>query len=276
MQLEPDDLESAYTRVEEAGRGQAVLNALREVDPTILSLKILMVKSVLSTPTPVLFVESSSGGDATNMWPMTTAGSGFKRLFLLVAQAAAAKGLVCLDDPDCFLHPKMFRLLATFLWDLVEKHGAQVLVATHSIDFMIELARDINGAPRSPLYGLFGFERSEAESRELLELPRARAGARASREPRANVRHVVADQATDLDPRRSGALPSPLLRGLAAHAEPRRERAVVDVLGRRGPCCVAHAATTPHHPDLVPPAFPPRGPWSHRAGRVRPGPLTSR
>ncbi len=117
-------LEDAYTRIEQAGRLQDVIRALRGSMPGLSDLRILKVDSdfVLHT-----FTEGRAPV------PAFLAGDGFKR-FLAIAAAAseAIDGVVLLEEPESFQHPRYLRELASLL-RLTAARGAQVVLSTHSI-----------------------------------------------------------------------------------------------------------------------------------------------
>jgi hypothetical protein len=148
-----DALETAWTYAVQNGYSREVVKAVKEIDPSIASLQLLLTDN-----TPVLVAESDIGAARLNVWPVAVGGSGFKRLLTLVAQLSGATGVVCVDDPDAFLHPKIFTQLARLFWGLV-RNGAQVVVATHNPDLIDVLAREMNGPPDTDLFGVYGFKR---------------------------------------------------------------------------------------------------------------------
>jgi len=123
---------------------------------------------------------------ADDVWPVALAGSGFKRLLSLLCQVSGATGLVCVDDPDAHMHPRLFHHVATVLWKLVDD-GAQVMIATHSVDLVAAIADPINGPPRSEKLGVYGLTRDSAgtvsctvrQKGAAAQLPRSRDDLRA-------------------------------------------------------------------------------------------------
>lgn len=148
-----DALEHLWSLAVKDGYSNEVLEASKRLDPSIVSLQL-----ILEGPNTILYAESDMGLPRRSVWPVAVGGSGFKRLLSLVAQLSGATGLICIDDPDAFLHPKMFEQVATLLWGLV-RNGAQVVVATHSLELIDTFAKDINGSPESEQFGVFGFSR---------------------------------------------------------------------------------------------------------------------
>jgi len=130
-------LEDAYTRVEQAGRLQDVIRALRGSMPGLTDLRILKVESdfVLHTFT-----------EGRPPIPAFLAGDGFKR-FLSIASAAgeAADGVLLLEEPESFQHPRYLRELAARLRATAAR-GAQVVLSTHSIE-LIDLLLGEEGSP---------------------------------------------------------------------------------------------------------------------------------
>ncbi len=149
-------IEAAMTFAEKSGHRRAVMELLRRVDPSITDLRILIGER----NEPVLHAITDRNGIDT-AWPVALAGSGFKRLLTLLCQVSGAKGLVCVDDPEAHMHPKLFKQLATVLWQLVD-NGAQVMLATHSLDLIAAIVEPINGTPKSAQLGIIGLARERS------------------------------------------------------------------------------------------------------------------
>lgn len=63
-------------------------------------------------------------------------GDGYKRLlYIACVLAAQAGGLVLLEEPECFQHPKHLRELAQLIWGAIDQ-GTQVVLSTHSLDLL--------------------------------------------------------------------------------------------------------------------------------------------
>lgn len=120
-------LEEAYTRIDQTGQLGKVVKSLGRSMRGLTDLRILKVGTdfVLHT-----FFESGSPV------PAYLAGDGFKR-FLEVAAAAVGttKGVVLLEEPESFQHPRYLQELATLL-HLAAREGTQVILSTHSIELI--------------------------------------------------------------------------------------------------------------------------------------------
>lgn len=120
-------LEEAYTRIDRTGQLGKVVKSLGRSMPGLTDLRILKVGTdfVLHT-----FFESGSPV------PAYLAGDGFKR-FLEVAAAAVSttKGVVLLEEPESFQHPRYLQELATLL-HLAAREGTQIILSTHSIELI--------------------------------------------------------------------------------------------------------------------------------------------
>jgi len=69
-------------------------------------------------------------------YPVAFAGDGFRRVLLVAATMAKAKGgVAALDEPEAFAHPKMFGVLCQLIHRAIDE-GTQVMIATHSLEFV--------------------------------------------------------------------------------------------------------------------------------------------
>lgn len=163
----PGHLENSVSFAERNGHRKAIMEMVRFVDPSIVDLRILMADD----ERPVLYAATEIDGKEV-VWPASLAGSGFKQLLTLVCKVAGATGLVCVDDPEAYLHPRLFEHVADILWRLVEQ-GAQVILSTHSVDLIAEIAARLNGGPESTQLGLYGLAR---DANGIMTLPVRRTG----------------------------------------------------------------------------------------------------
>ncbi len=125
-------LEDAYTRIDEARRLPIVLKALARSLPGLKDLRILKVGQDF-----VLHTFFESGAPV----PAYVAGDGFKR-FLEVAAAtvSAPRGVVLLEEPESFQHPRYLHELA-MLFHLAAHDGTQIILSTHSLELIDLLVR---------------------------------------------------------------------------------------------------------------------------------------
>lgn len=120
-------LEEAYTRIDQTGQLGKVVKSLGRSMPGLTDLRILKVGTDF-----VLHTFFDSGSPV----PAYLAGDGFKR-FLEVAAAAVSttKGVVLLEEPESFQHPRYLQELATLL-HLAAREGTQIILSTHSIELI--------------------------------------------------------------------------------------------------------------------------------------------
>lgn len=125
------------------------LDFLRLVRPDIASVESIAVGD---RDEPFVF-ESTARGSVS--YPLAFAGDGFRRSLRTAATlASAAGGVAALDEPEAFAHPSLQGSLAKLIRGATEK-DVQVLVATHSLEFVRTLAREFESAPeRFAIVGL--------------------------------------------------------------------------------------------------------------------------
>jgi predicted ATPase len=121
------ELEDAYTRIDSAGQLDKVVKALRRSMGGLVDLRILKVGSD--------FLLHTFFDDRPPV-PAYLAGDGFKRFLALAAAAVATpKGVVLLEEPEAFQHPRYLRELATLLL-LAAHDGTQIILSTHSLELI--------------------------------------------------------------------------------------------------------------------------------------------
>lgn len=120
-------LEEAYSRLEDAGQVSAVVKALQRSMPGLTDLRILKVG-------PDFILHGIR--DKERPVPIYVAGDGLKRFLTLAAAMMDSKGgVVLLEEPESFQHPRYLKELATLLV-LAAKSGTQVILSTHSIELI--------------------------------------------------------------------------------------------------------------------------------------------
>jgi hypothetical protein len=83
--------------------------------------------------------------------PLYLAGDGLRRLFRIACHLAEARdGVVLIEEPECFQHPKAMDDFTRLLWAAVGQ-GTQVVFSTHSLEllanvFAAEEGRDLSKA----------------------------------------------------------------------------------------------------------------------------------
>ena len=75
-------------------------------------------------------------GTARKVYPLAYAGDGFRRALLIAAALARASGgVVAIDEPEAFAHPRLHSALVKMM-RRGTKEGTQVVLATHSLEFV--------------------------------------------------------------------------------------------------------------------------------------------
>ena len=121
------ELEDAYTRIDEAGQLEKVVTALQRSMGGLADLRILKVGSDFMLHT--FFTDRPPV-------PAYLAGDGFKRFLALAAAAVGTpKGVVLLEEPEAFQHPRYLQELATLLI-LAAQEGTQIILSTHSLELI--------------------------------------------------------------------------------------------------------------------------------------------
>jgi len=127
-------LEDAYTSITGAGRIRSVVEALAKSMKGLTDLRILkagddfILHAVFEDGPPV---------------PVYLTGDGSKRLVELAAAilGVAQDGVVLLEEPECYQHPRHLRELAALLVESA-KAGRQIILSTHSIE-LVDLLLDV-------------------------------------------------------------------------------------------------------------------------------------
>jgi predicted ATPase len=120
-------LEDAYSRIERSGQVAAIVNALQRSMAGLSDLRILKSGSD--------FILHTFCGRNRPV-PAYVAGDGFKRfLELASAVVVSERGVVLLEEPEAFQHPRYLTELASLLLQAT-KEGSQVILSTHSIELI--------------------------------------------------------------------------------------------------------------------------------------------
>lgn len=125
-------LEDAYSAIEQTGSLSVVIDALRTSMPNLRDLRILKIEDEFILH---LFVDEGPP------IPAYLAGDGLKRLLAIAASISkAAGGVVLLEEPECFQHPRYLRELVRLLANAVQSN-TQVVMTTYSSDLIDLLLR---------------------------------------------------------------------------------------------------------------------------------------
>ncbi|MFL5349815.1 MAG: AAA family ATPase [Hyalangium sp.] len=133
----PSQLEELFSWAELAGRREWLISLLRPLLPGLKDIRILVPRK-----RPTVFIEDDSG-----RWPLTMAGDGFKRLFVLATRIAAANArFTLIEEPETFLHVGAFSQVARLIWDAMKPQTAgsneqwplepHIFITTHSLEYL--------------------------------------------------------------------------------------------------------------------------------------------
>lgn len=140
-----EPLADVYSRAARAGRKGLALSLLRELfgQPDI-DLEVLSEEN-----TPSLYIERNSGST-----PVGREGEGVQS-FLKIALYGAdiAGGLMSIEEPETYQHPRAIRLTAKVLAKLVER-DVQVVLTTHSMELIRCLCEETNYSDETVVFNL--------------------------------------------------------------------------------------------------------------------------
>ncbi len=142
------DESESLSLVQAAGKSayQRMLTQLRAVDP---ALRDISPRKVGGTWIVHMVYDDRD-------LPFAVAGDGIKRLFHLACiLGSLGRGVLLLEDPECYQHPGALGALAHMLWIAVEA-GTQIILSTHSLelfDYIAVSARESEG--RAKQFGVY-------------------------------------------------------------------------------------------------------------------------
>jgi predicted ATPase len=120
-------LENAYSELEKTGQLKRAIQALSSSMTGLTDLRILkadqtfVLHAVMQDPPPI---------------PVFAAGDGFKRFLELAASMVSPEpGVVLLEEPESYQHPRYMRALATLML-LSARAGTQIILSTHNIELI--------------------------------------------------------------------------------------------------------------------------------------------
>lgn len=132
----PVSLNTAYSEAVRQGRKREVMTLLRDLIPDVESIEILTEND----DTPALYITK-----ATHSVPVSLSGDGVQSfLQLALGLAAQAGGLVLVEEPEVYQHPRAIQQTAAALLASIRR-DVQVVVTTHSlelIDYVLDAATD--------------------------------------------------------------------------------------------------------------------------------------
>lgn len=132
-------LEDAYTSLERVGRVKSVVQALSKSMKGLVDLRIL--KSGEDFILHAIF-------DGQSPVPVYLTGDGSKRLVDLASAILGVDpdGVVLLEEPECYQHPRYLRELASLLIESA-KTNRQIILSTHSME-LVDLLLEAGEAER--------------------------------------------------------------------------------------------------------------------------------
>jgi len=149
------ELRTALTAIKLSPWYPQWLEFLKLVRPNIVSVESLAIGD---RDEPFVF-ENAAG--TSRSYPVAYAGDGFRRSLRTAATLASATGgIAALDEPEAFAHPSLQGSLARLIHGATEK-DVQVLVATHSLEFVRTLAREFESAPER--FAIVGLRRVDVD-----------------------------------------------------------------------------------------------------------------
>ena len=120
------DLTDVLTEAKQSGRAEAAVDLLRSVIPDLVNLEILKLGQRFG----VAMVSK------TGAVPVAMSGDGVRSLArLALSLAAAADGLVLLEEPEVHQHPAAIKQSARAIVEATRR-GVQVVLTTHSLDLV--------------------------------------------------------------------------------------------------------------------------------------------
>lgn len=131
-----EPLSELYSHLAREGKHKLVAAALRRVMPRSSSLAILTERGDSE-----LYVVPEEGAAV----PVSESGDGIHAFVRLAIQLAAGQdGLVIIEEPETFQHPRAMMQTCDAIWDAVTS-GTQVMLSTHSlelIDMLVEAGKE--------------------------------------------------------------------------------------------------------------------------------------
>ncbi len=121
-------LREAMSTIKRTAWYDDMFSYLQELRPRLTSIESLAVGD---RDEPHMFEK-----DPREVYPVAYAGDGFRRSLLIAAAFARAKGgVVAIDEPEAFAHPKLFAVFTRLVKRAIAD-GTQVFFATQSLEFV--------------------------------------------------------------------------------------------------------------------------------------------
>jgi predicted ATPase len=125
------DLSKSFTKAVQQGFRGRLQDLLRNVLPGLVSIQILTEDDDSSN----VYLEWSNGAV-----PLSISGDGIAAMLQVAIEAVLVEkgGLILVEEPEVFLHPKAISVVAGLLRELM-REGRQVVITTHSLELIDSL-----------------------------------------------------------------------------------------------------------------------------------------
>lgn len=122
-------IENLYSQVQDAGQGKLLSDIVRAVIPSLEKIELLSYNNISVLRTSF---ENRSV-------PVAYAGDGIYALIRFIMELILAQdGVIFVEEPETHQHYRTIALSAKAIWEAV-KRGIQVILTTHSMEFLDEL-----------------------------------------------------------------------------------------------------------------------------------------
>ena len=122
----PDEIRQIISRADLDHRLASVVKLLTTFIPGLTDLRLLQPGT-----RPAIFAVE---GEAR--YPLSEAADGAKRALSISERIVRdSSGLILIEEPEAFMHPRAMRAIASVLWGAIEM-GKQVVFTTHSLEFI--------------------------------------------------------------------------------------------------------------------------------------------
>ena len=150
--MSSDHMDSAYTAVFRSGNDSEWLKRLKILQPGLKG-----ISPVKEGDGWKIFVRLEDFS-----LPIMAMGDGFKAASLLLAYTFDP-GLVLVDTPEIFQHPKGLNLVSKSIALAISQFGCQVILATQSLEFLDQIMHEAQDTDMDTRIFRFGFEKNQVK-----------------------------------------------------------------------------------------------------------------
>jgi len=150
--MSPEEFDNAYTFVFRSGNESEWIERLTILQPGLKNISPIKAENNWK-----IFVRISDLS-----LPIMSMGDGFKAAAMIMAHTFEP-GLVLIDTPELFQHPKGLKLISKSIGSAVSKYGCQVILATQSLEFLDQIMGEAKDADIETKIFRFGFENDRAK-----------------------------------------------------------------------------------------------------------------